>query len=128
MDIIKVIGIGLIGAIAAMMLRNTRSEYAPMAVIATGIVILVIVISALTDVIVAFEEIVDKTGLNRSLFSSLLKIIGIGYLTEYSVSLCNDLDCASIGKKISLAGKITIFLTAMPIVTALIKAISALIS
>ena len=54
MDIIKVIGIGLIGAIAAMMLRNTRSEYAPMAVIATGIVILVIVISALTDVIVAF--------------------------------------------------------------------------
>ena len=109
MDIIKVIGIGLIGAIAAMMLRNTRSEYAPMAVIATGIVILVIVISALTDVIVAFEEIVDKTGLNRSLFSSLLKIIGIGYLTEYSVSLCNDLDCASIGKKISLAGKITIF-------------------
>ena len=128
MDIVKVIGIGLIGAIAALLLRNARSEYAPMAVIAAGIVILIITLSALSDVIVAFEEIVDKTGLDRSLFSSLLKIIGIGYLTEYSVSLCNDLDCASIGKKISLAGKITIFLTAMPIVTALIKAISALIS
>ena len=99
-----------------------------MAVIAAGIVILIITLSALSEVIVAFEEIVDKTGLNRALFSSLLKIIGIGYLTEYSVSLCNDLDCASIGKKISLAGKITIFLTAMPIVTSLIKAISALIS
>ena len=128
MDIIKVIGIGLVGAIAALLLRNARSEYAPMAVIAAGIVILIITLSALSDVIVAFEEIVDKTGLNRALFSSLLKIIGIGYLTEYSVSLCNDLDCASIGKKISLAGKITIFLTAMPIVTSLIKAISALIS
>lgn len=128
MDIIKVIGIGLVGAIAALLLRHARSEYAPLAVIAAGIVILIITLSALSDVIVAFEEIVDKTGLNRALFSSLLKIIGIGYLTEYSVSLCNDLDCASIGKKISLAGKITIFLTAMPIVTSLIKAISALIS
>lgn len=128
MDIVKVIGIGLIGAIAALLLRNARSEYAPMAVIAAGIVILIITLSALSDVIVAFEEIVDKTGLDRSLFSSLLKIIGIGYLTEYSVSLCNDLDCASIGKKISLAGKITIFLTALPIVMSLIKAISAIVS
>lgn len=128
MDIVKVIGIGLIGAIAALLLRNARSEYAPMAVIAAGIVILIITLSALSDVIVAFEEIVDKTGLDRSLFSSLLKIIGIGYLTEYSVSLCNDLDCVSIGKKISLAGKITIFLTALPIVMSLIKAISAIVS
>ena len=128
MDIVKVIGIGLIGAIAALLLRNARSEYAPMAVIAAGIVILIITLSALSDVIVAFEEIVDKTGLDRSLFSSLLKIIGIGYLTEYSVSLCNDLDCASIGKKISLAGKITIFLTALPIVMSLIKAISSIVS
>ncbi len=128
MDIVKVIGIGLIGAIAALLLRNARSEYAPMAVIAAGIVILIITLSALSDVIVAFEGIVDKTGLDRSLFSSLLKIIGIGYLTEYSVSLCNDLDCASIGKKISLAGKITIFLTALPIVMSLIKAISAIVS
>ena len=128
MDIVKVIGIGLIGAIAALLLCNARSEYAPMAVIAAGIVILIITLSALSDVIVAFEEIVDKTGLDRSLFSSLLKIIGIGYLTEYSVSLCNDLDCASIGKKISLAGKITIFLTALPIVMSLIKAISAIVS
>ena len=128
MDIVKVIGIGLIGAIAALLLRNARSEYAPMAVIAAGIVILIITLSALSDVIVAFEGIVDKTGLDRSLFSSLLKIIGIGYLTEYSVSLCNDLDCASLGKKISLAGKITIFLTALPIVMSLIKAISAIVS
>ena len=128
MDIVKVIGIGIVGAVSALILRHTRSEYAPMAMIAAGIVILIITLSALSDVIVAFEEIVDKTNLNRSLFTSLLKIIGIGYLTEYSVSLCNDMDAASIGKKISLAGKITIFLTAMPIVTGLIKSIAALIS
>ena len=128
MDIIKVIGVGIIGGVAALILRGTRSEYAPLAVIAAGIVILILTLNALSDVIVAFEEIVDKTNLDRSLFSSLLKIIGIGYLTEYSVSICNDLDCASIGKKIALAGKITIFLSAFPIIIALIRVIGALVS
>ena len=115
MDIIKVIGVGIIGGVAALILRGTRSEYAPLAVIAAGIVILILTLNALSDVIVAFEEIVDKTNLDRSLFSSLLKIIGIGYLTEYSVSICN-------------AGKITIFLSAFPIITALIRVIGALVS
>ena len=116
------------GAVTALILKHTRSEYAPMAVIAAGVVILMITLSALTDVIVAFEEIVDKTNLSRELFSSLLKIIGIGYLTEYSVSICNDLECVSIGKKIALAGKITIFLTALPIIMSLVGSIAALVS
>lgn len=128
MDIAKVIGVGIMGAVTALILKHTRSEYAPMAVIAAGVVILMITLSALTDVIVAFEEIVDKTNLSRELFSSLLKIIGIGYLTEYSVSICNDLECASIGKKIALAGKITIFLTALPIIMSLVGSIAALVS
>ncbi|MDE5617915.1 MAG: hypothetical protein K2I79_00320 [Clostridia bacterium] len=127
MDIFKVIGIGILGAIVTLMLKNTQSSYAVLAVIATGIVILIIVINALGQVIVAFEEIVDKTNLNSTLFATLLKIIGIGYLTEYSVNLCNDLDCTSIGKKISLAGKITIFMMAMPIVTAIIKTVAGLV-
>ncbi|MDE6550194.1 MAG: hypothetical protein K2M44_01670 [Clostridia bacterium] len=127
MDIFKVIGIGILGAIVALMLKNTQSSYAILAVIATGIVILIIAVNALGQVIVAFEEIVDKTNLSSALFATLLKIIGIGYLTEYSVNLCNDMECASIGKKISFAGKITIFLMAMPIVTALIKTVAGLV-
>lgn len=127
MDIFKVIGIGILGAIVAMMLRSSKSEYAVMAVIATGIIILIIAVSALSDVIVAFEEIADKTNLSAPLFAVLLKIIGIGYLTEYATSLCNDMDCSSIGKKISFAGKVTIFLMAMPIVTSLISTVTSLL-
>ncbi len=92
MDIFKVIGIGILGAIVAVMLKNTQSSYAVLAVIATGIVILIIAVNALGQVIVAFEEIVDKTNLSSALFATLLKIIGIGYLTEYSVNLCNDME------------------------------------
>ena len=69
----------------------------------------------------------DKTGVDNALFALLIKIIGVGYLTEYSVSLCNDFDCASIGKKLAFAGKIVIFLMALPVVKTLIDLVIGMI-
>lgn len=127
MEIFRLIGIAIIGAICALMLKSTQSQYAILCTIATGIIIIVIVLSSLTNVILAFEDIVDKTGVDEGLFSTLLKIIGVGYLVEYSVNLCNDLDSASIGKKLALGGKITLFMMALPIVKALIDIVVGLV-
>lgn len=126
MEIFKVIGVGIVGAICVLFLRQAKSETAVIASLATGVVILILVLSSLSDVILAFNDIVDKSGISNNLFSGLLKIVGIGYVTEYSAGICSDLDCGSIGKKIQLSGKITIFLMAMPIVTALIKTVTEL--
>ena len=127
MDIFRVIGIGLIGAIASFVLKKNNSDYTALAVIATGVIILVLVLASLSDVILAFNNIVESSGVSPALYAALLKIVGIGYITEYAQSLCNDLDCASIGKKVSFAGKIAIFVLALPIVTALIDIITMLV-
>ncbi|MGN0765185.1 MAG: SpoIIIAC/SpoIIIAD family protein [Christensenellales bacterium] len=127
MEIFKVIGVAIIGAICSLLLKNTSSTFSSLAVISTGIIILIIALNSLTEVVIAFEEIVDKTGVDNELFGVLMKIIGVGYLTEYSVSLCNDFDCASIGKKLAFAGKIVIFLMALPIVKSLIDLVVGMI-
>lgn len=127
MDIFKLIAIGIIGAIVCALLKKTDSQYSALIAVATGIIILIICVKSLAEVIISLQEIVDKTGINSSLFAILLKIVGIGYLTEYSCSLCNDLDCASIGQKISFAGKIAIFLMSLPIVNSLVDIIVGLL-
>ena len=72
-------------------------------------------------------EIADKSGIGTGLFSGMLKIIGIGYLTEFSANLCDDYGYLSIGKKIQLGGKITIFLMAIPIIGSLVEIIGNLL-
>ena len=123
MDIFKIIGIAVVGAICTFILKNTQSQYAALSTLATGIIILIIALSSFTKVILSFQAIIDKTGVDNEIFSSLLKIVGIGYLTEYSQSVCVDLGCDSIGKKLSFAGKIAIFLLAMPIIENLINVV-----
>lgn len=124
MDIFRVIGVALIGGIVTLLLKQVKSEFSVLSVMASGIIILILVLNSLTDVIFAFNRIVDSAGIDSGLFSALLKIVGIGYVTEYSASLCDDMGVGTLGKKIQLAGKISIFLMALPIVTSLIDVIS----
>ncbi len=127
MDIVRVVGVALVGAICVVVLKNSQSSFAMLASIATGIVVLIISLNSLGDVILTFQEIVDRTGIDNALFACLLKIVGVGYLTEFAVSICNDFECASIGKKLAFAGKIAIFLMAVPIVKALIELVAKLV-
>ena len=88
----------------------------------------VTMLSTLQSVILAFDGIVKKSGIDDGIFTAVLKIIGIGYLTEYSASVATDAGCASIAQKLQFGGKIVIFLMSISIVTALVDVVSALVN
>lgn len=117
------IGVGIIGVVIAGLLKRDKPEFHLFIIMATGLIILFIILSSLSEVINSFSMLIDKSGVNDNLFSGVLKIIGIGYLTEYASSICMDYGSASVANKLQLAGKITIFLMAIPIINALIDVI-----
>lgn len=125
--IFKIIGIGIIGTIIVGLLKGLKSELAVYASVATCIIILINVLSGFVSVIDTFNGIIDKTGIDSGLFSGVLKIIGVGYVTEYSAEICRDSGGESIASKITLGGKIAIFLLALPILNKLIEIVVALI-
>jgi stage III sporulation protein AD len=124
--IFKLIGIAMIGLVAVAVLRTAKPEFAVFAVISTGVVMVVTLLSSLQSVVLAFDNLVQKSGIDDSVFSAVLKIIGIGYLTEYSASIANDAGCPSIAQKLQFGGKIVIFLMSISIVTALVDVVTAL--
>ena len=126
MILAKLIGIALIGVVAVSLLKTTKSEFAVFAVIATGVVMLVTMMGALRDVLLSFDELVRKSGVDDAVFTAVLKIIGVGYLTEYSASIAEDAGCASIARKLQFGGKVVIFLMSISIVTALVDVVGGL--
>lgn len=126
--IFKLVGIAIIGVIVVSLLKTAKPEFAVFATIATGVVMVVTMLSSLQSVILAFDGIVKKSGIDDGIFTAVLKIIGIGYLTEYSASVATDAGCASIAQKLQFGGKIVIFLMGISIVTALVDVVSALVN
>ena len=127
MELIKVLILGIIVSILALFLKQIKSEYSLLCIIVGSVIILIYIFRYLTQVFDFFQEVINKTGISYDLFISMLKIIGIGYLVEFSANVCRDSGNTSIADKVVLAGKIMIFVISLPIITNLFDMILELI-
>ncbi|AEE95975.1 stage III sporulation protein AD [Mahella australiensis] len=125
MDIVQIVSIGLVAAILAITLRQQRPEMALIISIAAGLVIFFMIAGKLSVAIQALNEIMRKAQLNNIYFTTVLKIIGIAYITEFGSQICKDAGEGSIASKIELAGKVLIMILALPIVLAVFDLISS---
>lgn len=127
MDIFKIVGVGILGVITAGFIKSAKSEFSVFVVLATGLVILIMIAKGMSEVLMKFSEIVAKTGIPSALYGAILKIVGVGYLTEFSAGICEDYGAGrSVGKKLQLSGKIAIFILAFPVIEAFINVVEKL--
>ena len=123
MDIIKIIGIGLISLIIIIIIKQYRPEFTIYISITAGILIITLCMDKLSGIINILTTLSNKTGLNSEYLYILLKITGIAILTEFAVSICNDAGESAIATKIDLGGKIIIISISIPIIVALLELI-----
>ncbi len=127
MELFKIVGIGLITCIACLIVRQVKPDVASIIMMAGGVVILLMVVDYVAQIFDVFKVIIDKTGLTSNLFSIVLKIVGVGYLTEFAANICSDTGCNSLADKILLAGKILILVMSLPIVTNIVEIVVGLL-
>ena len=124
----KIISIALITCIACLIVKPIRPDFAIFISIVGGIIIIFYMLSYLTNIFDIFNNIFQISGVNGSLYSVIFKIIGIGYLTEFTASICNDTGNSSLGDKVLLGGKIIILVMALPIVTSILDIVMELLA
>ena len=123
MDIVKIIGIGLIALIFVIILKQYKPEFAIYASLIAGVIIILIVMDKLSGVISMLNNIANKASINREFLTILLKITGIAFLTEFAVSICKDSGESAIASKIDLGSKVIIIGMSIPIISALLELI-----
>ena len=123
MDLLKILAIAIVSIIAIVIIRPVKPEIAIILGVGSTVLIILLIADDLFEVVYSFYSIAEKTNVDKSLFSRVIKIIGIGYLAEFGNTICEDSGCKSIGDKIIFAGKITIMILALPIIENLIEII-----
>ena len=124
MEIFKIIGVAFVTAISAILLKSTKPELS-FAVTVTGvIVILMFVVDMLQNTVNILSTIASITGIENGLIKILLKIVGVGYLTEFSAGLLNDFGSNAVADKVIVGGKLTILILSLPIIESVLKLMS----
>lgn len=119
MDIMKIVMVGIIAALLAVILKEEKPEMAVVISIVTGLVIFIFVITKLNSVMIVLKYFAAKANIDILYFSTILKVIAIAYITEFGAQICRDAGEGAIAAKVEFAGKVLIMVIAIPILAAL---------
>jgi stage III sporulation protein AD len=123
MEIVKVIGIGLVSLIIIVLLKQYKPEYALYVSLIAGVLIISLVIGKIAGIIDILKSLANKSSINNEFLILLIKITGIAILTEYAVSVCKDTGESAIASKVDFGGKILIMSMSIPIMSSLLETI-----
>ena len=115
MDIIRIVAFALIAAILALTVKKYSPEISLLLSITAGVIIFLMVVGKLEAVLAAINEAIQKSSIDMGYISLVLKIVGVAYIAEFGVQICNDAGENVLGSKIEFAGKVLILVMATPI-------------
>lgn len=127
MQIFQLIGIAFVTAVTALLLKSARPELSFAVTVAGCIILLLMILDLVKDSLSVFHDIAENTGIDATLIKILLKMIGVGYLVEFSAGLLNDFGQNSLADKLIFAGKIVVLILAVPILESVLSLIGSLI-
>jgi stage III sporulation protein AD len=127
MEILNIVGIALVVTVFAVLLREVRPEMALLLALGFGVLIFILVLSKMGAIINLFRDLTHKAQVDELYLLTLLKILGIAYISEFGAQICRDAGEGTIASKIELAGKILILLLALPIFTAVLQVVVRLL-
>ena len=122
----KIVLIGIAALILATIAGSVKREYGFIIAISAAVIISFFGLNKITIMAEKMREFEKLIGWNREYLTILFKMIGIAYLTQFSVSLCRDAGQGAIASQISFAGKISMLIVSFPVLEALVKTIGEL--
>ena len=125
--LLKILGVGICTVIISLVLKQYKPEFALLANVCGGLIIFLLVIDSCRQIVDSFIYIQDSANMKVEIVSPILKVIGIGYITEFTADLAEDSGNKTIASKIVMGGKVAICLLALPIIKTLLNSIISLI-
>lgn len=127
MEMIQIVGFGIIAAVLTMILKEQKPAFAFMITLFAGVIIFLFLIGKIAEILRVIETIANEANVNTVFLKTILKIIGIAYIAEFGAQIVRDAGQESIASKIELAGKILIMVMAVPMITVIIETVMQLL-
>ena len=105
----------MIGLILTLIVGNSRKDFGMLLSMAVCSILVICTASYLKPVIEYLDKLRMMGNLDSEVIKILIKAVGIGFLTEISVLICNDAGNASMGKVLQFLGSSVILWLSIPL-------------
>ena len=126
-NLFALVGLGIVAAIIAVVLKQHRPEFAMMVSVAAGALILGGVLVGMLPVINQIRQIFSTTAVPQQYVQILFQALGLCFVTQIACDACKDAGESAIGAKIELAGKISVLVISLPLFTQVLDIVRVLL-
>jgi stage III sporulation protein AD len=127
MDILSIVGLGLVVAAIAVVLRQHRPEFALLLSIAAGAFLLFQIVSMLTPVVEEMRGMMGSTDMPAEFAGILFRALAICFLTQIACDICKDSGESAISAKIEMAGKVAVLAVSLPLFRQVLAIVRSLV-
>lgn len=122
-DMLQIGIMGVAGVLLAVQFKSGKAEYGIYISIVLSLMIFLSVLPYLETVIEAIRTIGSYIQTDIAFFGTLIKMIGITYIAEFSAGICRDAGYQAIAVQIETFGKLFVLVLGIPVLMALLEAI-----
>ena len=127
MEMIQIVGLGFVVTLLILIIKQQRPEIAVQLSLALATIIFFMVLSKINIILNLFRDMAAKANISSMYLYTILKIIGIAYVTEFGAQVCRDAGEGAVAGKIEFAGKVLVMVMAIPIIALVLDTIVRLI-
>ncbi|MBO5909697.1 MAG: stage III sporulation protein AD [Clostridia bacterium] len=122
MNLTAILGVCIIAAILAVILRENKYEYAIILSLVAGAVIFLSLLDGMLNSFFEIRNIISEIGIDSSYFITAFKALGVCIITGFTADLCRDFGQTALAGRAELAGRCAIFLISLPLISSLLEA------
>lgn len=123
MNIIQIGIMGVIGALLSIQFKGGKTEYGIYMSVAVSIILFACIVDRLEIFVETVEQISRYISMDTGYIATMLKMVGITYIAEFSSGICRDAGYQTIASQIEVFSKLTILAMGLPVLLALLKTV-----
>ena len=123
MDVMKIGMIGIAGVFLSIFVKEIKPAFSLLISITVCIMIFFFLTEKLWYLVETFQSFGEYLTIQNSYLKSLMKILGITYLADFSSNICKDAGYHAVAGQIEIFGKLSILALSTPILAAILETI-----
>lgn len=123
MDVLKIAVLAVSGVLLALMLKQVKPEYSAVLSMAVCICIFLFLLTKLQAVFGYLEQLEAKVTIDGVYLDTILKMLGISYITQFASDLCRDAGYSAVSSQIELFARVSVLFLSFPVLLALVEMI-----
>jgi len=121
MELVRVLGVAVAGTLLAVTLARHNGGYGLLTGIATGVLLLVMLLGETEELEISLREMAGRGKLSSEYLSRVVRILGLACLTEAGSRICRDGGQGNIALKVELCGRVMILCAMLPAVREVLR-------